>query len=111
MHDVLHHKQPHAALTEHDHQSAVVTHDGENGLQLSYGMQAELSIEILARHTSTFKPTLLPAFCTMPAMSFTLNCSVNWLKTRISPRCAGLSMASWMHLTYSRALHWSHSWQ
>jgi hypothetical protein len=39
----------------------------------------------------------------MPAMSLTLNCSVNWLNTRISPADAGLSIAIWMHRTCAAA--------
>lgn len=49
----------------------------------------------------TSRPSFSPALVTRAASSFTENCSVNWLKTRNSPSCAGLAIAISTHWTVS----------
>jgi hypothetical protein len=47
-------------------------------------------------------PSLAALSTTISASSLTENSSVNWLKTRISPRSAGFSTASSTQRTVSR---------
>ena len=57
----------------------------------------ELEPRVLDRLDPDVETVLLAGPLTISASSITENCSVNWLKTRNSPRSAGFSTASSTH--------------